>query len=127
LLGGESYSRVHYEEAILEICSRNRVGDPDFRSHLSKICLQKCYGPWLVQVQNHKLNYRQRTYRKFVELHDGQDNWQIRSNDVLTLSKSCTPVSATAAPNVPSGARLMQAVTSNPVGEISALFSNLEN
>lgn len=25
-LGGESYSRVRYEEAILEICSRNRVG-----------------------------------------------------------------------------------------------------
>ena len=39
MLRGESYSRVCYEEAILDICSRNRVGDLDFRSHLSKLCL----------------------------------------------------------------------------------------
>jgi len=35
----ESYSRVRYVEAIMEICSQNRVGHLGFRSHLSKLSL----------------------------------------------------------------------------------------
>ena len=68
----------------------------------------------IMDLNSNPKPYKQRTYRKFVELYNTEDSWQIQSNDVLTLSRSCTPVSATAAPNVPSGARLMHAATSNP-------------